>query len=431
MPPKLRRALIAGLALTLAALLARHALTPRPGHVQAPPDDEVLSEEAALRVLFIGNSLTHTYDVDRMTEALLEAAPDGPGEVLTYRVAPPGARLTDHAAALEREGAPLRYVLRDGPPAVRRWDVVVIQEQSQTPRWGEPSGTFTTRCAPGDTTRWRPTRCFASSMSMTATRAGPEPIWPRRRSRRRCSRSPSPPSSGPPRGRPKGSALAARGGRRGHLAMSSGARLGRAGPASAPVLPSPHATSPLPRGALMSAPLPPRRALIATAALLATLVVGAPARAQDARIAEETRRLYTGLVTLTTTIPLIVWNNATEAIPPESLTSTMEACESTLNLLDTSTAAQVSRDFVRLHQVDLHDDLALGDGPALLDLIALLERALGRALERPAPGHLRAHRAPLAQALAATERDGALPFLTALVATLEAGSPRCLPRAPR
>ena len=78
----------------------------------------------AIRVLFIGNSLTHTENMPAMLAGLARAGNVG---VEVVQHSPGGATLADHAAN------PAVHALLDAG----RWDFVVIQEQSQRPAFAE------------------------------------------------------------------------------------------------------------------------------------------------------------------------------------------------------------------------------------------------------------------------------------------------------
>jgi hypothetical protein len=80
------------------------------------------SEQAGLRVLFVGNSYTSTNSMPALVHELAAAEPGAPA-IFTVQYAAPGWRL---ASASRDDG--LAALLEDV-----RWNVVVLQEQSQIP----------------------------------------------------------------------------------------------------------------------------------------------------------------------------------------------------------------------------------------------------------------------------------------------------------
>lgn len=84
-----------------------------------------------MRVLFIGNSFVTANDLPALF--VKQAGAD----VFACSAAFDGARLVDHLARLQDEGgdALLRQALVTWPAAARRWDFVVLQEQSQLLAW--------------------------------------------------------------------------------------------------------------------------------------------------------------------------------------------------------------------------------------------------------------------------------------------------------
>lgn len=88
-----------------------------PAQVHAPEASPATEPALALRVMFIGNSLTYTNNLPRMVAAVAASQPGGP-VIRTATYAIPGAELDDlwddgHAAEALRGG---------------EWDVVVLQE---------------------------------------------------------------------------------------------------------------------------------------------------------------------------------------------------------------------------------------------------------------------------------------------------------------
>jgi len=99
------------------AVVAAMVLTGRlPGPGTCPP----LAIQGCTRVLFLGNSYT---DVNDLPHVFAELAASGGQHVGTGKVAPGGVTLADHVTLAESQTA----------LASARWDVVVLQEQSQVP----------------------------------------------------------------------------------------------------------------------------------------------------------------------------------------------------------------------------------------------------------------------------------------------------------
>lgn len=92
------------------------------------------SVDADVRILFVGNSLTYTNRVDELVRQLCQAAKPQWKHVYAKSLATPSARFAQHAQALDDEPTDqaLRQLLISGPEKARRWDYVVLQEQSQT-----------------------------------------------------------------------------------------------------------------------------------------------------------------------------------------------------------------------------------------------------------------------------------------------------------
>lgn len=93
-----------------------------------------LQRPADERLLFIGNSFTYQNDIDKMVAHIMEAQSDG-RTVFATRVALGGYHLFDHLDDIVDHDpeSPIRHLLIDGPSAVKDWDVVVLQEQVETP----------------------------------------------------------------------------------------------------------------------------------------------------------------------------------------------------------------------------------------------------------------------------------------------------------
>ncbi len=106
-----------------------------PSHYRTSSDLERFAESADIRVLMVGNSLTHYNQLDQLFEKLAEAAPPGGIDICAVRITPGGYNLAQHRSDLldEHRDPVLRKALVSGPEGVRAWDFVVLQEQSQTP----------------------------------------------------------------------------------------------------------------------------------------------------------------------------------------------------------------------------------------------------------------------------------------------------------
>lgn len=85
------------------------------------------------RLLFIGNSFTYQNDIDKMVGEIMEA--QSSGRVFSTRVALGGYRLFDHLDDIVDNDleSPIRQLLIDGSEEIRDWDLVVLQEQVETP----------------------------------------------------------------------------------------------------------------------------------------------------------------------------------------------------------------------------------------------------------------------------------------------------------
>lgn len=102
--------------------------------IQSDPDDRA-SRSAGTRMLFIGNSYTAYNQLDQMTAEVMQRTVPGGNTVLGVAVAPGGYRMPQHLAdALNTQAAPpLNQYLVSGDEDLRRWDLVVMQGQSQIP----------------------------------------------------------------------------------------------------------------------------------------------------------------------------------------------------------------------------------------------------------------------------------------------------------
>lgn len=89
----------------------------------ADPLAVVRSREPGLRVLFIGNSFTSFNSMPTMVEQLAGANRDTPRRLFAVEYAPGGSHLANAA----HDPALLRLI------SSVRWDIVVLQEQSQVP----------------------------------------------------------------------------------------------------------------------------------------------------------------------------------------------------------------------------------------------------------------------------------------------------------
>lgn len=104
------------------------------GH-RALTNPERFAESADTRILLVGNSLARNNDLAQLVEKLAEAAiPDG-RDVYAAPIAPAGYRLEQHRTDLldQQRNPPLRQALISGSEAVRDWDFVILQPQSQIP----------------------------------------------------------------------------------------------------------------------------------------------------------------------------------------------------------------------------------------------------------------------------------------------------------
>jgi hypothetical protein len=89
-------------------------------------------DRRAVRILFIGNSLTSTNDLPAAVQKLARAHVQEWSDVSVDAVAPGGKLLAGHAKDLSTPGTSLHTLLGSGPG----WDFVVLQEQSQVPGLG-------------------------------------------------------------------------------------------------------------------------------------------------------------------------------------------------------------------------------------------------------------------------------------------------------
>ncbi len=99
--------------------------------VYATPSILSTSDDADLRILFIGNSFTHGNDLPDLVTRTLVAMPEYDA-ITTAMVAPGGYRIVQHTEdALDKPNTRLREYLVTGSPEVRAWDLVIVQGQSQ------------------------------------------------------------------------------------------------------------------------------------------------------------------------------------------------------------------------------------------------------------------------------------------------------------
>lgn len=90
------------------------------------------SQPADQRLLFIGNSFTFYNDMDQMVARILETVVPEWDDVLAVRVAPGGYTLAEHADdAQSQPGSEIARYLVTGDEALRDWDLVIFQGQSQ------------------------------------------------------------------------------------------------------------------------------------------------------------------------------------------------------------------------------------------------------------------------------------------------------------
>ncbi len=90
------------------------------GRLPGPGTCPLISAQACTRVLFLGNSYT---DVNDLPHVFAELAASGGQHVGTGKLAPGGVGLADHVKMPDSQAA----------LASTRWNVVVLQEQSQVP----------------------------------------------------------------------------------------------------------------------------------------------------------------------------------------------------------------------------------------------------------------------------------------------------------
>lgn len=95
----------------------------------------VASTPADVRILMLGNSLTHSNNLDQMVERIAESIDGLDKDVFVLRIAPGGYYMIDHRDDLfdAKKNSTLRQVLVSGTESMRKWDYVVFQEQSQMP----------------------------------------------------------------------------------------------------------------------------------------------------------------------------------------------------------------------------------------------------------------------------------------------------------
>lgn len=121
-----------GAALVGAGIFAYIHFGAQLGGALTQPSDAQLERPADQRWLFIGNSFTANNDLDLMAARLAEAAVPGWDTVVATRLAPVGFRVEDHYRILATgDGGRHREFLIEGSEALRDWDLVVVQPQSQ------------------------------------------------------------------------------------------------------------------------------------------------------------------------------------------------------------------------------------------------------------------------------------------------------------
>jgi hypothetical protein len=113
---------VAAIAALIGKPLGEALLTPHTRRT-GDPLAAIRSREPGLRVLFIGNSFTYFHSMPTMIEQLAAGNPQMPRRVLVYQYAPGGSHLADAA----RDPALVRLVTSV------RWNIIVLQEQSQVP----------------------------------------------------------------------------------------------------------------------------------------------------------------------------------------------------------------------------------------------------------------------------------------------------------
>jgi hypothetical protein len=116
-----RRSLVVRIAIVIAAVAAFYAVVLWKPTFQVR-DHFSSNEPGALKVLFIGNSLTFQNDLAAMVGELVRGADPGRPLAITH-VAAPGVSLADHL----KDGTAARTIAR------APWDYVVLQERTATP----------------------------------------------------------------------------------------------------------------------------------------------------------------------------------------------------------------------------------------------------------------------------------------------------------
>lgn len=103
--------------------------------------DRAAERPADARILFIGNSFTNNNELDQLVASLASHLGPEWNYIYATRVAPGGYKFVDHLHDIENETAesPQGQLLVTGSEAVRDWDLVVLQEQSQIIGFGEQS----------------------------------------------------------------------------------------------------------------------------------------------------------------------------------------------------------------------------------------------------------------------------------------------------
>lgn len=99
--------------------------------------DQDLERPSDHRILFIGNSFTANNSLDQLVASFLKESNPAYDDVFTTRIAPGGYNFVSHLSdANSVDGPRIRPLLVDGSDAMRDWETVVLQEQSQTLGFG-------------------------------------------------------------------------------------------------------------------------------------------------------------------------------------------------------------------------------------------------------------------------------------------------------
>ena len=110
--------------------------------VQEILDERALEQPADARMLFIGNSFVGNNELDQLAASLASELGPEWDDIFAARIAPGGYKIVNHLQDTENEADDplLRQLLVSGSDAARDWDLIVIQEQSQIPGFGEQNG---------------------------------------------------------------------------------------------------------------------------------------------------------------------------------------------------------------------------------------------------------------------------------------------------